>query len=77
MSSRSEELPGVFAIQEVKSVANCNDRFGVNSERDPANSRRQYIFVGYSVTHLVEALRYKPEGRGYDSPCGRWDVLLT
>jgi len=35
-----------------------------NCERDSANSRRQYIFVGYAVTHLVEALHYKPEGRG-------------
>jgi hypothetical protein len=32
MSSRSEELPGVFAIQKVKSVANCNDSFGVTAK---------------------------------------------
>jgi hypothetical protein len=23
--------------------------------------------TGYAVAHLVEALRYKPEGRGFDS----------
>ena len=27
------------------------------------------ITVGYAVAQLVEALRYKPEGRGFDS---RW-----
>ena len=26
-------------------------------------------FMGYAVAQLVEALRYKPEGRGFDS---RW-----
>ena len=31
ISSRPEELLGVFAIQEVKSVANCNDSFGITA----------------------------------------------
>jgi hypothetical protein len=26
-----------------------------------------YIYMGYAVAQLVEALRYKPEGRGFDS----------
>jgi hypothetical protein len=26
---------------------------------------------------LVEALRYKPEGRGFDSRWGHWNFLLT
>jgi hypothetical protein len=25
------------------------------------------IYVGYAVVKLVEALRYKPKGRGFDS----------
>jgi len=25
---------------------------------------------GYAMAHLVEALRYKPKGRGSDSRCG-------
>jgi hypothetical protein len=25
---------------------------------------------GYAVAQLVEALRYKPKGRGFDSRCG-------
>jgi hypothetical protein len=29
------------------------------------------------VAHLVEALRYKPEGRGFDSRCCHWNFLLT
>jgi hypothetical protein len=31
MSSRPEELLGVFVIQEVQSVANCNDSFGLTA----------------------------------------------
>jgi hypothetical protein len=29
------------------------------------------------VTHLVEALRYKPEGRGSDSRWCQWNFSLT
>jgi hypothetical protein len=32
---------------------------------------------GYSVAQLVEALRYKPEGRGFDSRWGRGFHLLN
>jgi hypothetical protein len=35
------------------------------------------VGVGYTVAQLVEALRYKPEGRGFDSRCGHWDISLT
>ena len=27
------------------------------------------MFVRYAVAKLVEALRYKPEGRGFNSQC--------
>jgi hypothetical protein len=29
------------------------------------------------LAHLVEALRYKPESRGFDSRWGHWDFWLT
>jgi hypothetical protein len=32
------------------------------------------LCVGHAVAQLVEALRYKPEGRGFDS---QWNFLLT
>ena len=35
------------------------------------------IFLGYAVVHLVEALHYKPEGRGFDSRWCHWNVSLT
>jgi hypothetical protein len=35
------------------------------------------MFVGYTVAHLIEALRYKPEGCGFDSRKGDWDFSLT
>jgi hypothetical protein len=33
--------------------------------------------VGFAVAQLVEALRYKPEDRGFDSGCCHWDFSLT
>jgi hypothetical protein len=30
------------------------------------------LFRGQAVAQLVEALRYKPEGRGFDSPRCHW-----
>ena len=34
-------------------------------------------FLGHTVTQLFEALRYKPEGRGFDSRWCHWNFLLT
>jgi hypothetical protein len=33
--------------------------------------------VGYAVALLVEALRYKPEGRGFDSRWSHWNFSVT
>jgi hypothetical protein len=33
----------------------------------PTNIRCHCIKLGHAVAHLVEALRYKPEGRGFYS----------
>jgi hypothetical protein len=51
-----------------------------NSEEDGAYS---FILlsicngVGYAVAQVVEALRYKPEGRGFDSRWCHWNFSLT
>ena len=42
----------------------------------------KYIMVvtlqlGDAVAQLVEALRYKPEGRGFDSRWCHWNFSLT
>jgi hypothetical protein len=36
-----------------------------------------YYRKGFAVAHLVEALRYKPEGGGFDSRWGNPDFSLT
>jgi hypothetical protein len=36
-----------------------------------------WITRSYAVEHLVEALRYKPEGRGFDSQCCNSKFSLT
>ena len=33
--------------------------------------------LGHAVAQLVEALRYKPEGRGFDSRWCHWNFSLT
>jgi hypothetical protein len=33
--------------------------------------------TGHAVAQLVEALRYKPEGRGFDAQWCRWNFSLT
>ena len=33
--------------------------------------------LGYAVAQLVDALRYKPEGRGFDSRWCHWKFSLT
>jgi hypothetical protein len=32
--------------------------------------------LGHAVAQLIEALRYKPEGRGFDSRCCHWNFSL-
>jgi hypothetical protein len=36
-----------------------------------------FALRGYAVAHLVEALFYKPEGRGFDSRWSYWNLSLT
>jgi len=33
--------------------------------------------MGHAVAHLVEALRYKPESRGFDSRLCHWNFSLS
>jgi hypothetical protein len=32
--------------------------------------------TGHAVAQLVEALRYKPEDRGFDSRWDHWDIFI-
>jgi hypothetical protein len=36
-----------------------------------------FLKEGYAVAQLVEALRYKPECRGFDSRWSHWDFSVT
>ena len=37
----------------------------------------RYKYREHAVAQLVEALCYKPEGRGFDSPWCHWNFSLT
>jgi hypothetical protein len=39
--------------------------------------RRNLLPWGYAVAQLVEALHYKPEGRGFDSRWSHWNFSVT
>jgi hypothetical protein len=41
------------------------------------NNNTNNITMGYAVAQLVEALCYKPEGRGFDSLWHHWNFSLT
>jgi uncharacterized OB-fold protein len=36
-----------------------------------------HFYFGQAVAQFVTTLRYKPENRGFDSPCRHWNFLLT
>ena len=40
-------------------------------------SYKQFLVIGHTVAQLVEALRYKPEGCGFDSRWCNWNFSLT
>jgi hypothetical protein len=37
----------------------------------------ELIISGHAAAQLVEALRYKQEGRGFDTRWGNWDFAWT
>jgi hypothetical protein len=39
--------------------------------------REYQDYLGHAVAQLVEALRYKLEGRGFDSRCSHWNFSVT
>ena len=41
------------------------------------NNYKYQEVMGYAVAQLIEALRYKPEGRGFDPQWCHWNVSLT
>ena len=41
------------------------------------NMAHAHGMLGYAVAHLVEVLRYKPEGRVFDFRCCHWNFSLT
>jgi len=38
---------------------------------------KDYAVVNYALAQLVEALRHKPEGRGFDSRWCHWNFSLA
>jgi len=49
----------------------------LKDQRNVANSFSNLFITGHAVTQLVEALRYKSEGHGFDSWWCHWNFSLT
>jgi hypothetical protein len=50
------------------------------THRPPLSPRKYSCYsylLGYAIAHLVETLRYKPEGREFDSPWCLWNFSLA
>ena len=62
----------------MKRHENHIDRSRVNSSlRTEGRTHRRNKAASYAVAQLVETLRYKPEGRGFDFQWDHWDFSLT
>jgi hypothetical protein len=52
-------------------------RVGNEESRSEFRKKKGADFVGHAVAQLVGALRYNPEGRGFDSLWCHWNVSLN
>jgi len=50
---------------------------GIDQKYTDHMVEERVLYRGYAVAQLDEALRYKPEGRGFDSRWCRWNFSLT
>jgi hypothetical protein len=64
-------MSGLYRSLKV-TVAQSNSQFGVNTTIE-----LKYIAGGACGGTVVEARRYKPEGRGLDSRWCHWNFSLT
>jgi hypothetical protein len=74
---KKEDLP---ERMEVKMVTVKGEVRVVTDHSDPEGytfTERYTYCSGYAVAKLVEALRYKPEDRGFDSRWGHWNFSVT
>jgi hypothetical protein len=52
-------------------------RLAICTEHSTSVNLLPTSICGHAVAQLVEALRYKPEGRGFDSPWCHWDFSFA
>ena len=49
----------------------------VTAIEEVEKKKSRFYYLSYAVAQLVEALRYKSEGRGFDSRWCNWNFSLT
>jgi hypothetical protein len=72
-------LVAAWRDQQWRSPRHCDedDYAGIHCGMNDKNVILSREFTGYAVMQLVEALHYKPEGRGFHYRWGHWDISLT
>ena len=77
---------GTFYLEHTHPLYHILDKVGklcarktrVNSTKHrKQQQQQQYLHLGHPVARLVDALRYRPEGRGFDSRWNHWNFSLT
>jgi hypothetical protein len=82
MSAEDVNLAALFTDLGLLSTYFCTTQVCdniINGGSVPVILKLKYILhtvCGYAVVQLVEALHYKPEGRGFDSRLCQWNFPL-
>jgi hypothetical protein len=68
----------VLGYSDIKWLWSNDQTSSLYSLNRPAGSHLlTALNIGHAVTQLVEAMRYKPEGRGFNYRLCHWNFLLT
>ena len=68
---------GVNTVENINILAYSIKFFYLMAASSYLINRSIWAMRGHAVTQLVDALRYKPEGRGFDSRWCHWNFSLT
>jgi len=74
------ERPQTYALDRAATGTGNNKTYTRNLVNTVTSIYKLVYYIilhGHAVAQLVEALRYKPEGRGFDSRWCHWIFSLT
>ena len=76
--SEQEAVCAPDPVKTLDSTLKCLSPAGIQTAGRPSRGFATLLnTLGHAVAQLVEALRYKSEGRGFDSRWCHWNFSLT